>query len=123
MTVRHFVNRVNFSLNYVDGNTLKFRTLRECQLDDLLYHNKAAVEIVLNSAKNCSVAQVARPGFSGWFFLLNSTAALFASSPQRVRLCHQFDLEFCQPRLSNWLCECCSKATCLHHDVLVWSVF
>ena len=57
------MKRVNFSLNYVEGNTLKFRTLKECQLDELLCHNKAAVDIIVKSAKECSPKQVLFPGF------------------------------------------------------------
>lgn len=48
--LRQFLHRVNFSLNYLDGKVLRFRTLQESDLRDVLLNNRHAVKLVTKAA-------------------------------------------------------------------------
>jgi len=52
---RRFLHRVNFSLNYLDGNMLRFRTLRECDIGEVLLNNKHAVKLVTKAAQRTTL--------------------------------------------------------------------
>ncbi|KAL6074842.1 Transmembrane protein [Balamuthia mandrillaris] len=54
---RHFMGRVNFSLNLYHDNTLKFRTLFERSLYDMMFRNHAAVKVVANAAAKTEVGK------------------------------------------------------------------
>ena len=47
---RHFMTRVNFSLNYVEDGRLKIRTLGEMDIDQILLGNEHGKRVVLHSA-------------------------------------------------------------------------
>ncbi len=52
---REFISRVNFSLNYVEGNTLRIRTVRESDINQILLNNEHGKQIVLQTAKQTSL--------------------------------------------------------------------
>ncbi len=52
---RDFMRRINFTLNYIEGTTLKFRTLREDELADILLHNDHAQSVVLRAARRTTL--------------------------------------------------------------------
>jgi hypothetical protein len=54
---RQFLKRVNLSLNFLDGDMLRFRTLFELELDSILLGNSAAVRIVLRAARRTRPGQ------------------------------------------------------------------
>jgi len=43
---RRFLTRMNFSLNILDGNTLRFRTLKETNLADAMLNNTHAIRVI-----------------------------------------------------------------------------
>jgi hypothetical protein len=55
--LRQFLHRVNFSLNYVDGKFLRFRTLQESDLRDVLLNNRHAVGLVTAAASHATLEQ------------------------------------------------------------------
>ena len=57
---RRFLTRINFSINFLDGNTLKFRTIREINLVDAMLNNVHAVRVITKAP---------RAGSSGAFLL------------------------------------------------------
>jgi len=48
---RNFLGRMNFSLNYIQDNTLKIRTLREADIDQILLNNPHGKRVVLKYAR------------------------------------------------------------------------
>lgn len=80
---RDFLTRVNFSLNYVDANTLKIRTLCETDVDNVLLSNQHAKRIVLRAARRTTVKQpfLRLPKGDSWLVLnamLNELSGRFA---------------------------------------------
>lgn len=53
--LRQFLHRVNFSLNYLDGKVLRFRTLQESDLRDVLLNNRHAVKLVTTAARRATL--------------------------------------------------------------------
>ena len=49
---RRFLTRINFSINFVEGDTLKFRTLRETNLADAMLNNVHAVRVILKAPRH-----------------------------------------------------------------------
>ncbi len=47
---RHFMTRINFTINYIENGTLKFRTLREDDLGTILLNNEHGKKVVLRAA-------------------------------------------------------------------------
>ncbi len=81
---RRFLHRVNFSLNYVQGNALKFRTLRESDIDDVLLNNKHAVDLVTKLAERTTLDDpfLGLPRDEAWVVLnsvLNELSEQFAA--------------------------------------------
>lgn len=70
---RHFMGRVNFSLNTVHNGTLKFRTLFERSLYDMMFRNQAAVKIVGAAANRTVVGRpfLEIPPAENWYVLNN----------------------------------------------------
>ena len=80
---REFIDRVNFSLNYMDGNTLKLRTLRESHIDDILLNNEHGKKIVVKTAQTTSLEKpfLEFPAEDQWMILnaiLNELSEQFA---------------------------------------------
>lgn len=48
---RQFLTRINFSLNFMDGNTLRFRTIRENDVAHALLNNAHAIRTLLRAAR------------------------------------------------------------------------
>jgi hypothetical protein len=48
---RQFLTRINFSLNFCEDNTLKFRTLRETDLAHVLLNNTHAIRQLMKTAR------------------------------------------------------------------------
>lgn len=48
---RQFLTRINFSLNFFDGDTLRFRTIRECDVAHALLNNAHAIRVLLKTAR------------------------------------------------------------------------
>jgi len=51
---RSFLQRVNFSLNYVDQNKLKIRTIKEADVDQIILNNKFGKRVVIRAARRVS---------------------------------------------------------------------
>jgi hypothetical protein len=80
---RDFMTRVNFSLNYVDANKLKIRTLRETDIDRILLGNKHGERVVLRAARNTSTEHpfLRLPRRDAWLVLnsvLNELSSRFS---------------------------------------------
>ncbi|HUT92294.1 MAG TPA: hypothetical protein VMY37_22560 [Thermoguttaceae bacterium] len=80
---RDFMTRVNFSLNYVDANKLKIRTLRETEIDRILLGNRHGRRIVLRAARRTTAEQpfLRLPRTDSWLVLnsvLNELSEEFA---------------------------------------------
>jgi len=80
---RDFMTRVNFSLNYVEGNTLKIRTLRESDIRHVLLGNQHGRKLVLRCARRTSRAKpfLQLPKRDAWIVLnsiLNEISEQFA---------------------------------------------
>lgn len=80
---RDFMTRVNFSLNYVEDNTLKIRTLREADIRHILLGNQHGRKVVLGCAKRTSLEKpfLQLPKKDAWIVLnsiLNEISEQFA---------------------------------------------
>ncbi len=80
---RDFMTRVNFSLNYVDANKLKIRTLRETEIDRILLGNRHGRRVVLRAARRTTEEQpfLRLPKTDSWVVLnsvLNELSEEFA---------------------------------------------
>lgn len=80
---RQFMGRVNFSLNMIEGGTLRIRTLVEKELKDVLLNNELAMRLVLKHSRQTTVedAFVPLPKEEGWLVLiafLNELAEKFS---------------------------------------------
>ena len=80
---RDFMTRVNFSLNYVDANKLKIRTLRETEIDRILLGNRHGRRVVLRAARGTTTEQpfLRLPRTDSWLVLnsvLNELSEEFA---------------------------------------------
>ncbi len=80
---RRFLHRVNFSLNYVQDNALKFRTLRESDIHDVLLNNDHAVDLVTKAAARTTLDEpvLDLPREEAWVVLnsvLNELSEQFA---------------------------------------------
>ena len=51
---RRFLSRLNFSINFIEDNTLKFRTLRESNLVDAMLNNAHAIRVVLKAKRSAN---------------------------------------------------------------------
>jgi len=81
---RRFLHRVNFSLNYVDGKTLRFRTLQETDINAVLLNNKHAVDLVTKAAQRTTLNDpfLGLPREQAWVVLnsmLNELSEQFAA--------------------------------------------
>ncbi len=56
-TNRQFLSRVNFSINYVEDNFLKIRTLRESDLDRIIVNNRHGKRVVLRALKRTTLTK------------------------------------------------------------------
>jgi hypothetical protein len=82
--LRQFLHRVNFSLNYVEGKKLRFRTLQETDLSQVLLNNRHAVGLVLQAAGRATLEQpiLELPKQEAWVVLnsvLNEMSEQFAA--------------------------------------------
>lgn len=80
---RDFMTRVNFSLNYVHGNKLKIRTLRETEIDRILLGNTHGRRVVLRAARKTTAEEpvLRLPKTDAWIVLnsvLNELSEEFA---------------------------------------------
>jgi len=80
---RHFMTRVNFSLNYVEGGWLKIRTLGETDIDQILLGNEHGKRVVLHSASRTTAEKpvLRLPEKDAWLVLnsiLNELSERFA---------------------------------------------
>ena len=80
---RDFMTRVNFSLNYVEGNKLRIRTLRETEIDRILLSNRHGRRVVLRAARRTTVEEpfLRLPKADSWIVLnsvLNELSEEFA---------------------------------------------
>ncbi len=80
---RSFLERVNFSLNYVEENTLRLRTLQERNIDDVLLNNGHGRRMVLKAAAHTTLQRpfLELPEKEGWIVLnsiLNEISEQFA---------------------------------------------
>lgn len=48
---REFLTRINFSLNFMDGNTLRFRTIRENDVAHALLNNAHAIRVLFKAVR------------------------------------------------------------------------
>lgn len=48
---RQFLTRINFSLNFMDGNTLRFRTIRENDVAHALLNNAHAIRVLFKAVR------------------------------------------------------------------------
>jgi hypothetical protein len=77
------MTRVNFSLNYVEANKLKIRTLRETDVDRILLGNRHGKRVVLRAARRTTADQpfLRLPKTDSWIVLnsvLNELSEEFA---------------------------------------------
>ena len=92
---RRFLHRVNFSLNYVQDNALRFRTLRESDIHDVLLNNDHAVDLVTKAAARTTLDEpvLELPREEAWVVLnsvLNELSEQFAEGfDAQVRLVAQ----------------------------------
>jgi len=80
---RTFLTRINFSLNYVEGRTLKIRTLREDDLGEILLGNQHGKKVVLKAARRTTLPRpfLELPKDDAWTVLnavLNELSEQFA---------------------------------------------
>ena len=80
---RDFMTRVNFSLNYVEDNTLKIRTLREADIRHILLGNQHGRKVVLRCARRTNLEKpfLQLPKKDAWIVLnsiLNEISEQFA---------------------------------------------
>jgi hypothetical protein len=72
-TRRDFLYRVNFSLNYVENNELRIRTLKESDVDQIILDNPHGRNVILKAARNARRADQAPfldlPEDCGWLVL------------------------------------------------------
>jgi hypothetical protein len=72
-TRRDFLHRVNFSLNYVENNELRIRTLKESDVDQIILDNRHGRNVVLKAARNARGSDQAPfldlPEDCGWLVL------------------------------------------------------
>jgi hypothetical protein len=85
---RDFLHRVNFSLNYVDDNQLRLRTLKESDLDQIILNNRHGRKMLLRAARNVSDSDKApfldMGDDCGWLVLnaiLNEISELLPTGP------------------------------------------
>ncbi len=81
---REFLHRVNFSLNYVEGNVLRFRTLQESDLREVLLNNSHAVGLVTKAVGKTTLEDpiLHLPDREAWVILnsvLNELSEQFAA--------------------------------------------
>lgn len=81
---RAFLSRVNFSVNYIDGGVLRFRTLRESDLDTILLKNEHGKNLVLRAAHATTLSRpfLDLPPEESWLVLnsvLNELSEQFAT--------------------------------------------
>lgn len=79
---RKFNNRVNFSLNIIDGTTLRLRTLREDTVAEV-FHHPSAIDLLLAASKKTTEQDplLPLPKDEAWYVLnsvLNSASEQFA---------------------------------------------
>src|SRR5579859_5764591 len=108
---RMFLTRVNFSLNFLEGGTLKFRTIRENDLAHVLLNNAHAIRLLMKAAR------AKRPGS---FLLFSEQEAWTILNTLLNELSAQFSegyLARCMglPTESDWYTI---GLTCEKHDVL-----
>jgi hypothetical protein len=80
---RQFLHRINFSLNYVEADTLRFRTLRESDIHEVLLNNDHAADLVAKAAGRTTLEQpfLDLPRKEAWIVLnsvLNELSEQFA---------------------------------------------
>ncbi len=80
---RNFMSRVNLSLNYVEDNKLKIRTLREDDIGRILLGNKHGKRLLLRAARKTTVGEpfLSLPQRDAWVVLnaiLNELSEQFA---------------------------------------------
>lgn len=80
---RNFMSRVNLSLNYVEDNKLKIRTLREDDIGRILLGNKHGKRLLLRAARKTTVGEpfLSLPQPDAWVVLnaiLNELSEQFA---------------------------------------------
>jgi hypothetical protein len=72
-TRRDFLHRVNFSLNYVENNELRIRTLKESDVDQIILDNRHGRNVILKAARNARRSDQAPfldlPADCGWLVL------------------------------------------------------
>lgn len=81
---RRFLDRVNFSLNYVDNGVLKLRTLRESDIREVLLSNKHGIDLVTAAAEHATLDEpfLKLPVEDSWMVLnsvLNEVSEQFAA--------------------------------------------
>ena len=81
---RQFLHRINFSLNYVEANTLRFRTLRESDIHEVLLNNDHAADLVAKAAARTTLDEpfLDLPRNEAWIVLnsvLNELSEQFAA--------------------------------------------
>jgi hypothetical protein len=54
-TKRHFLTRVNFSVNYVEGGFLRIRTLREVDITQVLLNNEHGIRMLMRAARRTTL--------------------------------------------------------------------
>lgn len=84
---REFLDRLNFSLNWIEGGTLRLRTLAEKPCEDV-FLNLTATTAVLNAAKQTTESQaiLPLPDEDYWYYLnsvLNELSMQFAEGHLR----------------------------------------
>lgn len=79
---RWFLTRVNFSINFVEDNTLKFRTIRETDLEEAMLRNAHAVRVLVKAVgKSNNAVLIFQDRDDAWTILttiLNELSASFA---------------------------------------------
>lgn len=80
---RRFLHRINFSLNYIEGGTLRFRTLQESDVREILLNNTYAVKLLMRAVGRTTLDQplVELPERDAWIMLnsvLNELSEQFA---------------------------------------------
>lgn len=80
---RRFLHRINFSLNYIEAGTLRFRTLQESDIREILLNNTYAVKLLMRAVGRTTLDQplVELPDRDAWIVLnsvLNELSEQFA---------------------------------------------
>ncbi len=85
-TRRDFLHRVNFSLNFVENNELRIRTLKESDVDQIILDNRHGRNVILKAARNARRSDQAPfldlPPDCGWLVLnaiLNEISEAFSA--------------------------------------------